>query len=143
MRSLTLEGATFWYPATESPVLRDVSLEVSQGEIVALVGALGAGASTLLLVAADLAPRVTGGRLAGAVARRDRSGIVLPTPWTQLSGMAFTVWDEVAVGPANLGWPTHEIARQVDRALEHLELGPLATRDPATLSGGEIGRAHV
>jgi len=143
VRSLKLEGASFWYPATESPALRDVSLEVAQGEIVALVGALGAGASTLLLVAADLAPRVTGGRLAGSVTRRDRSGIVLPTPWTQASGMAFTVWDEVAFGPANLGWPTHEIARQVDRALEQLELVPLAARDPTTLSGGELQRVII
>ena len=143
MRSLTLEHASFWYPATEAPALRDVSLEVAQGEIVALVGALGAGASTLLLVAADLAPRVTGGRLTGAVARRDRGGIVLPTPWTQASGMAFTVWDEVAFGPANLGWPAHEIARQVDRALEQLELVPLASRDPATLSGGELQRVII
>src|SRR2546427_612703 len=143
MKSLTLEHASFWYPATESPALRDVSLEVASGEVVALVGALGAGASTLLLVAGDLAPRVTGGRLEGTAARRDRSGIVLPTPWTQLSGMAFSVWDEVAFGPANLGWPAHEISRQVDRALERLELVPLAARDPVTLSGGELQRVIV
>jgi energy-coupling factor transporter ATP-binding protein EcfA2 len=143
MRSLTLDRVSFWYAATESPALRDVSLEVGQGEVVALVGALGAGASTLLLVAADLAPRVIGGRLEGSVSRRDRSGIVLPTPWTQASGMAFTVWDEVAFGPANLGWPAHEIARQVDRALGRLELAPLASRDPATLSGGELQRVII
>src|SRR2546428_6564125 len=137
---LALEEVTFWYPATETPALRDVALEVAAGEIVALVGKVGAGASTLLLVAADLAPRVTGGRLAGAVRRRARSGIVLPTPWTQLSGMAFTVWDEVAFGPANLGWPGHEIARHVDRALERLEIAALAERDPATLSGGDVQR---
>ncbi len=143
MKSLTLDRVSFWYPATESPALRDVSLDVAQGEVVALVGALGAGASTLLLVAADLAPRVTGGRLTGAVTRRDRSAIVLPTPWTQGSGMAFTVRDEVAFGPANLGWPTHEIARQVDRALEQLDLVPIASRDPTTLSGGELQRVII
>jgi len=143
VRSLTLEGVSFWYPATDTPALRNVSLHVARGEIVALVGALGAGASTLLLVAADLAPRVTGGRLTGSAARHDRSGIVLPTPWTQASGMAFSVWDEVAFGPANLGWPTHEIARQVDRALERLELAPLASRDPVTLSGGELQRVII
>jgi energy-coupling factor transporter ATP-binding protein EcfA2 len=143
VKSLSLEHASFWYPATEEPALRDVSLDVAQGEIVALVGTLGAGASTLLLVAAGLAPRLTGGRLEGSVARHERSGIVLPTPWTQVSGMAFTVWDEIAFGPANLGWPPHEIARQVDRALEQLELVPLASRDPATLSGGELQRVII
>jgi len=137
---LTLEGVEFHYPATEAPALRDVSLAVAAGEIVALVGKVGAGASTLLLVAADLAPRITGGRLTGTVRRRARSGIVLPTPWTQLSGMAFTVWDEVAFGPANLGWPGREIARHVERALERLEIAALAERDPATLSGGEVQR---
>src|SRR3989475_8991826 len=47
---LTLERVTFWYPATERPALRDASLAVAPGEVVALVGNVGAGASTLLLV---------------------------------------------------------------------------------------------
>ncbi|OLB59116.1 MAG: hypothetical protein AUI13_05230 [Gemmatimonadetes bacterium 13_2_20CM_2_69_23] len=143
MRILALEEVTFWYPATATPALESVSLEVGSGEVVALVGRGGAGASTLLLIAAGLAPRVTGGRLAGSVTRGARAGIVLPTPWTQLSGMAFTVWDEVAFGPANLGWPEHEITRHVDRALERLEITPLASRDPVTLSGGELQRVIV
>ncbi len=143
MRILGLDGVTFWYPATANPALENVSLDVGPGEIVALVGRGGAGASTLLLIAAGLAPRVTGGRLAGSVSRGARAGIVLPTPWTQVSGMAFTVWDEVAFGAANLGWPAHEITRHVDRALERLEIAALASRDPATLSGGELQRVII
>jgi len=146
---LTLERVSFWYPATAAPALADVSLAVAAGEVVALVGPVGAGASTLLLVAGDLAPRVLGGRLEGRVTCEGsatgaaRRGIVLPTPWTQLSGMASTVWDEVAFGPANLGWPKDDIARQVERALERLEITPLRARDPATLSGGELQRVIV
>ncbi|HYT03450.1 MAG TPA: ABC transporter ATP-binding protein [Gemmatimonadales bacterium] len=152
MTLLALEHVTFWYPATEAPALRDVSLAVAGGEVVALVGNVGAGASTLLLVAGDLAPRVVGGRLEGKVRfdGRGRTGkdgggraIVLPTPWTQLSGMAFTVWDEVAFGPANLGWPRAEITRHVDRALARLEIAALAGRDPGTLSGGELQRVII
>jgi len=137
---LTLSGVSFWYPATERPALTDVSLAVAAGEVVALVGSVGAGASTLLLVAAGLAPRVVGGRLTGNVKRETGSAIVLPTPWTQLSGMAFTVRDEVAFGPANLGWPIERIWTAVDRAMALLEVEALAARDPATLSGGELQR---
>src|SRR5207302_4570372 len=123
--------------------LANITLDVGPGDIVALVGRGGAGASTLLLVAAGLAPRVTGGRLAGTVSRGARAGIVLPTPWTQLSGMAFTVWDEVAFGPANLGWPRERIAKAVDRSLAALDIDALAARDPKTLSGGELQRVVI
>ena len=143
MARLTLERVSFWYPATERPALRDASLAVAPGEVVALVGNVGAGASTLLLVAADLAPRVVGGRIEGRVKGEGGRGIVLPTPWTQLSGMAFTVRDEVAFGPANLGWPRERIAGAVDRALAALGIGALAARDPATLSGGELQRVVI
>ncbi|HVH69252.1 MAG TPA: ABC transporter ATP-binding protein [Gemmatimonadales bacterium] len=143
MRCLGLEGVSFWYPATQRPALRDVSLDVATGEVVSLVGSVGAGASTLLLVAAGLAPRVTSGRLEGTVNRTERGGIVLPTPWTQTSGMAFTVWDEVAFGPANLGWPLQEIERRVELALGRLEIDALADRDPVTLSGGELQRVII
>lgn len=145
MTRLALEGVTFRYPATDAPALVDVSLEVAGGEVVALVGSVGAGASTLLLVAGDLAPRVVGGRLEGRVTFDGDGprGIVLPTPWTQLSGMAFTVWDEVAFGPANLGLPRDEIVRQVDDAIARLGLEAFASRDPTTLSGGELQRVIV
>lgn len=145
MTKLALERVTFRYPATEAPALLDVSLEVTGGEVVALVGSIGAGASTLLLVAADLAPRVVGGHLEGRVAFDGEGvrGIVLPTPWTQLSGMAFTVWDEVAFGPANLGLARDEITRRVDRAIARLGIEGLVSREPTTLSGGELQRVII
>lgn len=142
MNALTLEGVTFRYPATRMPALADVTLSVARGEVVGVIGNTGAGASTLLLVAADLVPRVLGGELTGTVTRPEgnRSALLLPTPWTQVSGMAFTVRDEVAFGPANLGWPRERIAAAAQWALERVAAAPLASRDPATLSGGELQR---
>jgi energy-coupling factor transporter ATP-binding protein EcfA2 len=137
---LLLEGVTYHYPATPSPALDGVSLAVGAGEVVAVIGSVGAGASTLLLVAAGLAPRVLGGTLSGQVRREGQSALLLPTPWTQVSGMAFTVWDEVAFAPANLGWPRERIATAVERAMARVGVGALRDRDPATLSGGELQR---
>ena len=57
-----------------------------------------------------------------------------------MSGMAFTVWDEVAFGPANLGWPRERISVSVERALRRVDVAALRDRDPATLSGGELQR---
>jgi energy-coupling factor transporter ATP-binding protein EcfA2 len=149
MAALSLERVSFWYPASDRPALRNVSLRVEPGEIVALVGSVGAGCSTLLTVAAGLAPRVTGGRLEGAVRWAGRDGaeasrvLLLPTPWTQLSGMGTTVRDEVAFGPANLGWPLERIRAGAARAMARAGVANLAGRDPLTLSGGELQRVMI
>ena len=137
---LSLRSVTYRYPASTTLALRDVSLEVRRGEVLAVIGSVGAGASTLLLVAGDLAPRVTGGDLSGTVERAGRAALLLPTPWTQISGMAFTVFDEVAFGPANLGWPRERISASVERALTRVDVTHLRDRDPTTLSGGELQR---
>lgn len=140
MTPLSFKDVTYRYPATQTAALRGVSLDLASGEVVAVIGNVGAGASTLLLVAADLAPRVLGGELSGSVQRTGRCAILLPTPWTQVSGMAFTVEDEVAFGPANLGWPRERISASVERALTLVDVAYLRDRDPATLSGGELQR---
>jgi energy-coupling factor transporter ATP-binding protein EcfA2 len=139
---VALEQVTFRYPGAAVPALRDVSCAVRGGELVMLIGVAGAGCSTALLVAAGLAPRVTGGTLRGAVrcAPHVERGLLLPTPWTQVSGMAFTVRDEVAFGPANLGWPVARVRAATEAALGRMGVTALADRDPATLSGGELQR---
>lgn len=119
-----------------------------------LTGALGAGTSTALLVAAGLAPRHTGGHRTGEVrtlgkdpalpssasALGGRVALVLSSPASQLSGIAETVAQEVAFAPANLGWPRARIRSRGAEAIEALRITHLADRDPATLSGGEMQR---
>jgi len=141
---VTLTGVTFTYPGGVRPAVRGLSMEVAAGEIVAVAGAAGAGASTLLLVATGLAPRLVGGSLAGerAIGAR-RSGIVFARPWTQLTGLCSTVRDEVAFGPAAAGRPLAEVAAAASRALHRLGIAHLAERDPAHLSGGELQRVVV
>ncbi|MBK7594727.1 MAG: ATP-binding cassette domain-containing protein [Gemmatimonadetes bacterium] len=58
----------------------------------------------------------------------------------QLSGIAATVRDEIAVGPMNLGWPVEQIRAAADDAMQRLGIGHLADRAPRALSGGEQQR---
>ena len=52
--SISFDHVTFTYPTDESPILKDISFEVAPGEMVGVVGATGAGKSTL----AQLSPRL-------------------------------------------------------------------------------------
>lgn len=154
-RVLRIASLTLQYGGQSAPALQDVSLELGPGESVWLAGATGAGCSSLLLAAAGLAPRLTGGARTGLVEvlGRDpgtdlgvlagRVALLTASPATQLSGIAATVADEVAFGPANLGWPRARIAEATARALDRTGLAALAARAPATLSGGELQRLVV
>ncbi|MBE8470493.1 ABC transporter ATP-binding protein [Streptomyces justiciae] len=52
--AVTVEGVTFAYPGTEEPVLRDVNLRIPAGSSLALVGATGAGKTTLAALVAGI-----------------------------------------------------------------------------------------
>ena len=124
---LRLRDLGYRYAGFARPVLHDVSLDLANGEIVGLVGPNDAGKSTLCFVASGLAPGSIGGELTGGGLEIDgepmagrplyqlatRVGICFQNPASQLSGVAGSVFEEVALGPLNLGLPARET---VDRA---------------------------
>ena len=147
---LELRGATYRYAGYARPVLHEVDLTLQDGEIVGLVGATESGKSTICLVASGLAPLSIGGELHGEV-RIDgepttciaihelaqRVVIGFQNPATQRSGVAATVFEEVALGPVNLGLTVAETLARTRRALATLRIEHLADRDPTRLSGGQ------
>lgn len=152
--TLQAESLTFHYAASEQPALDAVTLGCDAGMVTWLTGAPGAGTSTLLLVAAGLAPAHTGGTVQGHCrllgqdphepdgrrALRGRVAFVTTDPASQLSGIAGTVEHEVAFAPANLGRPRERILDDTRRAMERCGVAHLAARAPESLSGGEQQR---
>ena len=147
---LTLDAVSYRYAGATRQVLDGVTLELRDGEVVGLVGANEAGKTTLCLVASGLAPRAIGGQLGGRLLingadTRERPmhelaglvGIVFQNPATQRSGVAETVYEEIAFGPANLGVPLDELIERTESAMAALHIEDLAERDPARLSGGQ------
>ena len=148
---LTLDQVFYRYAGAGKPAIRDVSLTLRDGEVVGLLGASESGKSTLALVMSGLAPRSIGGTLEGRMVIdgedvRDqpmhemaaRVGICFQNPFTQLSQVADTVFEEVAFGALNLGLDRLEVAGRTSDALDALGIDHLAARDPRRLSGGQL-----
>src|SRR5829696_6322833 len=127
---LRFDGVSYRYAGYAKVVLHDIDLTLADGEIVGLVGANDAGKSTLCLVASGLAPGSVGGALtSGAVRVDDRPmadsplhelatlvGIAFQNPATQLSGVTGSVFEEIALGPMNLGLERRETVERVNEA---------------------------
>jgi energy-coupling factor transporter ATP-binding protein EcfA2 len=147
---LALHGVGYRYAGYAAQVLHDIELSLADGEIVGVVGANESGKSTLSLVASGLAPGSIGGGLSGTVSIdgadmagrplyefSTRVGIGFQNPATQLSGVTGSVFEEVALGPMNLGRPARETVEQTRMALATLGIEDLAEREPRRLSGGQ------
>jgi energy-coupling factor transport system ATP-binding protein len=147
---LELRAATYRYAGYAKAVLHDIDLTIGDGEIVGLVGPNESGKSTLCLVASGLAPASVGGQLSGTLTidgesmagRRthelaERVVVCFQNPNTQRSGVAATVFEEVAIGPMNLGLEVPEVLARTREAMALLRLEHLVERDPLRLSGGQ------
>jgi ABC-type sugar transport system ATPase subunit len=131
--------------------VRELTLEVADGELMVLVGPSGSGKTTALRMLAGLeaidAGRIEiGDRVVNAVSPRDRDVAMVFQDYALYPQM--TVRDNMAFGLRRRGLPRTEVERRVTETCQTLGLGDLLDRRPRQLSGGQqqrvaLGRALV
>jgi ABC-type Fe3+/spermidine/putrescine transport system ATPase subunit len=131
--------------------LTDVSLEVPPAEAIVILGPSGCGKTTLLRLIAGLEIPDTGTISVGG-AHVAGPGRNLVPPYQRDLGFVFqdlALWPHLTVGE-NLGFvlgsarvPRAERASRIQRALDMMQIGPLGSRYPHQLSGGEQQRVAL
>lgn len=134
-----------------------INLDFHAGEVTALMGANGAGKSTMALTLAGLLKPIDGKVLIADSLKPPHAGQE-PINWKSKEllgriGMVFQepehqfasnfVRDEVAIGPKSMGHGEDEAYQTADRMLEQMNLTRFAKANPYTLSGGEKRRLSV
>jgi energy-coupling factor transport system ATP-binding protein len=142
------------YPHSTTTVIEDLSFEISEGEMVLVMGHTGSGKSSLLRLVNGLVPHHTGGILAGEIIVDGRStrtskpgelagivGIVGQNPIATF--VTDTVEEELAFGLEALNFPHDVMRKRVEEALDQVGLASLRNRNISTLSGGEQQRVAI
>lgn len=123
-------------------------LHIGPGEHLALIGANGAGKSSLILSIVGVLPGSGNVTVDGISLRKDtltelrtKVGVVFQDPDDQL--FLPTIYDDIAFGPRNLGLDEETVHRRVKDRLELLHISHLQNRTALKLSGGEKRMAAI
>ncbi|HEY6951043.1 MAG TPA: ABC transporter ATP-binding protein [Bacteroidota bacterium] len=146
--AIEVSNLRYTYPDGKE-ALRGISFTVAEGECVGLVGPNGSGKSTLLLhlngilpdsIAGIPAVKINGSPISGknvSSVRRD-VGLLFQDPDDQL--FCPTVFEDVAFGPRQFGFPEDKVRATVERSLSLSGLAGFEGRSPHHLSIGEKRR---
>lgn len=143
---LEVRDLAFSYDGDTS-ALRRVSLTITSGERLVVLGANGAGKSTFFLCLTGVLHPTKGEILLhGKPIRKQKElcqivGMVFQQADDQI--IASTVAQEISFGPMNLRLPKQEVIERVERALDYMELQSFRRRPPHDLSGGEKKRVTI
>ena len=140
---ICIQNLNFSYAYNE-PILKNLSLDIADGEYIAIIGANGSGKTSFIRHLNGLLIPSKGEVLVDGLSTRNPKnlpeirclvGMIFQNPDNQMIGMS--VEEDVAFGPENLGLASANIRKRVDEALEIVGLTDYRTRPPHTLSGGQ------
>ena len=119
------KNVDYSYPLTTEPAIKHLNLQIERGKFYGVIGENGSGKTTLCALLRGFAPSFYKGEVKGEVLVEGKNineyggelsqkiGFVFQNPFTQISGVKDTVFEEVAYGLENFGVPVEEIERRV------------------------------
>jgi len=143
------ENVHFRYHEDSPEVLKDVNFCIHPGDVIGILGHNGSGKTTMVKHALGLLKPTEGRVLLEGVDTRKKTvaqaahtvGYVFQSPSQML--FAPTVRQELAFGPKNLGFRSDEIEKNVDRAIETVNLKSEIEMPPLALSFGQQKRISI
>ena len=149
------KNVTYSYPLAEIPAIRDLNVSIERGKFYGVIGENGSGKTTFCALLRGFIPDFYKGELQGEVLVEGKKttdyggelsakiGYVFQNPFTQISGVKETVFEEVAYGLDNFGVPVEEIERRVVDVMQMTDIESLAEKNPFDLSGGQMQRVAL
>ena len=145
-----LKDVSYKYPLEDREILKNINLDIKKGEFWAVIGKNGSGKTTLCNVLRRFVPDFYKGELKGKITLESKElkdysakeivqkvGFVFQNPFTQISGVKETVFEEIAFGLENLALDAEYIRKRVEETLKLLRIEELRDKNPYELSGGQ------
>lgn len=150
MSLIELQHINYRYPLTSDLTIKDLSLKVEPGEVLGVIGSNGSGKTTVSNIMRGFIPAFYKGELEGKVIFEDKPldtsnlgrlaqkiGYAFQNPFTQITGVKYTVYDEIGYGLENLSVPREEANEKVEQVIKLLNLEKIRNQNPYDLSGGQ------
>ena len=145
-----IENVNYKYPLEEKQALKNINIEIKKGEFWAVIGKNGSGKTTFCNMLRRFVPDFYKGELKGRITLEGKElkdysakeivqkvGFVFQNPFTQISGVKETVFEEIAFGLENLALDAEYIRKRVEETLKLLRIEELRDKNPYELSGGQ------
>lgn len=153
---IELKNVSFKYELQEEKTIKNLDLYVKQGEFVGIIGKNGSGKTTLCNIIRGIIPDFVQGEIIGNIIIDNKNindiergemaelvGFVFQNPFSQISGIKKTVFEEIAYGLENLGVSREEIRQRVTDVIKLLKIEDLQDKNPNELSGGQSQRVAI
>ena len=128
MAYIELKNVTYTYPLMKQPALKNITASFEHGKFYGVIGENAGGKTTLCNLIRGLIPHFYKGKLEGQALIEGEDirtldidllstkiGYIFQNPFTQISGVRKTVFEEIALGLENLGMPREEMIEKVRR----------------------------